>query len=219
MIEQRYVAVVVENDDQKVGDGVKLGRIQIRILPELIDVADKDLPWARPYSSPRNVTYRIPRIGDTVEVVGLDPIYKNLFYTFVIPVDSNVMKNGATYDSLIQSRLDMVKPTGQAYPDVDVTRYDDGTVIFANTQRGDYGIVHNTGTVIYVNKLGKVTIKGGQGDSLKEQLSELQDILSKVVNGANWVGNLGAPVIYKEQATATAALSALQTSIDQLYGE
>jgi hypothetical protein len=52
--------------------------------------------------------------------------------------------------------------------------------------------------------------------SLKHICDELQDILSKVSDGTNWLGNLGAPLVYVRTPVDAPRLVALQTEIGSL---
>ena len=72
-----YTAKVIDIDDTD-----KKGKIQIRILPELKDVANNDLPWAIPFSSynSSSIFSNDPlEVGSIIRVL-VDKYWKRFYY-------------------------------------------------------------------------------------------------------------------------------------------
>ena len=79
-------AKVIDNVDPD-----ELGRVQVRILPELNGIADDaDLPWALPESNSRTGTspgvgrHSIPDIDSHISVLIVDKYWKLIYYKEII---------------------------------------------------------------------------------------------------------------------------------------
>ena len=205
-----YLAKVVNNNDSAFPDKKKLGRVQVRLIPEMETIQDVDLPWAKPFMLPVANSYMIPEIGDVLYVISLDEFYKTLFYLDVAAFD-------ATRNQQVAYQQAAKFATGQ-YPNLKVEQYKDGTCIFRDSTTGDIGVVHKSGTILAIGGDGKVYLQNDSG-SLKEGLLNLINVLTNAINGANWIGNTGSPLIYKKMGTDGATLNDTTTIINSLLGE
>jgi len=202
-----YLARVINNNDATLPDKKKLGRVQVRLIPEMEGIKEVDLPWARPFMLPVANSYIIPEISDIVYVVSLDSFYKNLFYLGVAAFDG-------TRDQTTAYQQAAKFASGQ-YPNLKVEQYKDGTCIFRDSVTGDIGIVHKTGTILAIGGNGKVCLQNDSG-SLQEILDNITKVLGNVTVGSNWLGNLGSPLVYTLQATDSATINSTNSMISSL---
>ncbi len=205
-----YLARVINNNDATLPDKKKLGRVQVRLIPEMEGIKEVDLPWARPFILPVANSYVTPEINDVVYVVSLDNFYKSLFYVGIASFD-NTRQQSSAYQTVSQFA------SGE-YPSLKVEQYKDGSCVFRDSNTGDIGVVHKTGTVVAIGGDGKVYIQNDSG-SLKESIDNLITILQNVITGSNWIGNTGSPLIYIRQGADSATLTSTSTIIDNLLGE
>jgi len=211
MIEPRYyLGVVVDNNDSVLPDKKKMGRIKIKLIPEFEGIMDKDLPWVRPFMLPVANSFTTPEIGDKVYIVSLDDYFQSLFYLGVAAFDSG-RTQAAAYSQAAKFA------SGQ-YPNLKVEQYKDGTCIFRDSATGDIGVVHKSGAIIAISSDGKVAIQNDSG-SLFSVLDNILSIIQHVIVGANWVGNMGIPLIYTQQASDSALATQTTNIINGLLKE
>jgi len=145
-----YYGKVEENNDPD-----KESKIQVRLLPEMKDVAKSDLPWVRPFlveNMTEEATSHCPlEEGSTVWVFFLDEYFKYGFY-----IKATFLDDLFDYDS-VKSDIDSISDLdSQSYPQPKFTRYKDGTIVFHNSETGETGIYHKSGSYNVIDKDGNV---------------------------------------------------------------
>jgi hypothetical protein len=164
--------LVVDNVDPDEKDRVKL-----RILPEMQDVADDDLPFVKPKYKGR----KIPEIDDIV-LVDLDEHFniRNMKY-----YNSVYVLNTTNYDD-ITSDVDAItdKVSTYEYPQPnEYQKFKDGSYVFRNTETGELVFCHNTGVYTIYDEDGNITHYTKDkyfkvyNDKLSMQLSDNGDYL------------------------------------------
>ena len=148
-------AKVVNNNDEN-----KLGKIQVRIYPELIDVDKEFLPWVDFYSNSLNGTsldcgeHTFPEIDSWVRVFVEDyPIFHRV----------KIISNDYVEGLYIYSKSDGLKEIkdgetnlleNQTYPQPIFKFYKDGTIQFHNTNTGESGTLYGDGSYQIKDKNG-----------------------------------------------------------------
>jgi len=152
-----YYAEVIDNDDQNSDDGKKLGRIKVKILPQMNDIKDSLLPWIRPFvqlgMSSSQFSYVSPEIGDKVWIFYTDKYFKNGYYLCGSFID------GFFDYSTIEDELgNIAESLNTTYPNLKFYYVADGSILFWNTDTGDKGFYNNNGSYIFISADGQIYI-------------------------------------------------------------
>jgi len=152
-----YIGTVVTDTDITHIDKKKLGRVQVRIVPELNEILDADLPWAKPFIGPSSTTHavcEVPKKGESVWIFSFASNYRDLRYLPGLFFENFLDVN------TIESKLSSITTLDPGkYPDTQFQSLDDGTVFIRNRLNGDIGVLHSSGTLITINAAGLVTVK------------------------------------------------------------
>ena len=158
-----YKAKVVSIDDKD-----KKGKVQIQILPELKDVATKDLPWAIPFSSANSVTVFSndpPEEGSLIRVL-VDQYWKRFYY-----LGNTLFYDVFNFDT-VKGKLDSATElSNKDYKNLKFRMYKDGGVEFHNNSTGEHGFIHKSGSYIMFDKDGYVIQKDKDGSTYKTSSS------------------------------------------------
>jgi len=154
-------AIVIEYDDSQF-DGNKLSRIQVRILPEMKDVKNKDLPWIEPFSNSIGVStdcreHKVPDVDSQVYVLVLDNYWQTIRYL------SGFFINGFAgyekWENDISSEISDID--SQTYPQPNEFKiFKDGSAYFRNTETGEFGYYNVNGTYTVFDSDGNYYIYG-----------------------------------------------------------
>lgn len=144
-----YRAALVVDDD----DPDQLSRVQVRVFPELKDVEQSLLPWAKPVShslgqGSGHGVHHPPEI-DSFVVVEIKQNWDSFYYDGDKYIEGYAQYGNFTAPSEIGT---------QTYPQPRFTLFKDGSVHFINTETGEQGVVTSTGTKIVSDANGKVSI-------------------------------------------------------------
>ena len=149
-----YYATVINNDDQNHDDGLKKGRIQVQVLPEMKDIDDKYLPWVKPFfnsgMSASSFSYNSPEIDDKVWVLFVDHYWKNGYYL------TGAFINGFFDESVITTKMnDIAETVDTTYPNLKFWLTLDQSLFFFNTDTGDKGFINQNGLYFFIDTDGK----------------------------------------------------------------
>lgn len=149
-----YYGIVVDNNSENKNQSSKDSYIKVRIIPELKDVGENDLPWVRPFTGLGMglslFEHNPPEINDNVWVFFKDePYWKEGFYI-----------SGRYIDGL----FDYTKWDDGKIPDKDTSAYPnprfwyipDGSIFFIDYDTGDKGVLNNNGTYILMKGNGEI---------------------------------------------------------------
>ncbi len=213
-------AKVVANDDS-VGapDYIvpKTGCIKIRIYPELADVADADLPWAMPESvgalgtAAKAGIHAPPMVNSFVRVRIEDAYFRNIFYS-----PGPLATDTYPYSDAVSSLSDIAGLGATLYPDPRLIALPDGTVIFWNSQNGDLGIRHKTGSAVFFASNGEGTVKAANRLSLIANNQAMGDLLKQLINIIEGLTTFGAPPQHAVSPSTITQLEALKASFNDL---
>jgi len=161
-------AQVIEIDDSSV-DGKKLSRIKVKIFPELKDVSDDNLPYAKPYfngySGSKDEAEHNPPEIDSWVVVACHPKFKYFYYLNGSYVEGfNAYQH---WDNTFKSKIKNSDIESQTYPQPHLRVYPDGSCEFWNTETGARGYIHNSGSYSLYDKDGNVFAYMPSGKSIK----------------------------------------------------
>ena len=145
-------AIVIDNNDPD-----KKDRLKLKIIPELVDVSDKLLPWVLPaigYGDGDSCNRSIPDIDSIVEVELTDTFeIRNMRWLCEIAVTDFI-----DYDRVTDS-VDSIgdKVSNYEYPQPQEFQYfKDGSYTFRNTETGELVFCHNTGVYTIYDEDGNV---------------------------------------------------------------
>lgn len=153
-----YTGKVISTDDED-----KLGRIQIKILPEMKDVSDNDCPWIEPFfgnSSEDEIIQDFPPIGTWVWCL-CDKNFYDKYYLHRRNIKG-------TYDfDIIKDLLDKLSDADSSDSDYQYLKfylYEDQSLMFHNTNNGEHGFLHKDETYTLFDKDGNYFIYGKDKD-------------------------------------------------------
>lgn len=147
-------ALVIDNVDEN-----KLGKIQVRVLPELNGVIEEDLPWIIPYNQSDQGTsngvgkHDIPDIGAYIRVMIMDKYWQDIRY---LHEGSNI-SGFYIYEEFEDVKIDEMEDP--EYPQPKFAKTKDGIIKFHNTENGETGLIHPTGSYVFMDKNGDVFVK------------------------------------------------------------
>lgn len=187
----RIGKVVDNNDlDQK-------SKVKVRILPEMEKFKDSELPWVEPKyngnsTTSNSGTRHIPEIGSFIYVEIED------FVDYAMKYRQAEWIEGFDIYNKVSELTSITELGTQTYPQpIYFKRFEDGTIHFHNSDTGETGILHKSGSYIVFNSDGQITINpssqilelGGsslsefvvKGNELKTQLETLQAKFSSLI--------------------------------------
>lgn len=157
-------AKVIDNNDKD-----KKGKVQVQILPEFNNVLDPSiLHWAKPYydkagGSMSAGEHNPPEKDSYIKVIIEDKYWKEVFY-----LDEEYIDGNNSYQLLDQWSSMFPDMQTPVYPNPRFTKYKEGTVVFRNSETGELGLLHKSGTYIYFDDQGKIKIDSlGQDIEIK----------------------------------------------------
>jgi len=216
---------VVDNNDPD-----KLGRLKIRVYPELVDVKESLLPWVERF---KGVSTDGRQVFDPLSVGTLLWVLVSEDWTLFYWV-GEYNQNGKISFSDVESTLSSITDLGSfSYEFCRVQTYEDGTIILHNLDSGTLGIIHSSGSYVILSSDGGVLIKSGNSEfsidetgkykistgsvDLKSTLEDMQSVIANIITPANLVGNLGAPVIYNQVAADLPKIQGVATKLNSLF--
>ena len=163
MIELKlYYGEVINNDDSSEKEG-KLGRIQVRLLPEMKDIPTTFLPWIRPFMSEGmssdHYSFNSPEIGDKIWCL-FDKYFKEGYYLRGAFIDGFF-----DYDSVTSSLSNIDETITTTYPHLKFKKFKDGSIEFHNTDTGEIGVYHNTGSYFLMDADGNIILNNKDGNA------------------------------------------------------
>lgn len=178
-------AEVISTEDPK-----ELGRIQLRIFPELADISEGDLPWCFPMASgPHDGDFSTPLEKQWVYCTVWNKYWSEIsFLPWCMP-DPAKPKFKDFKDKYVSKVKDY-----QGTPDVKHTVgsiLEDGFVIFHDTKESQHGVLHPSGTyamidgegVAHINSIKKLIFHNDDDSVFAAIDSESGDIELKTKGG------------------------------------
>jgi hypothetical protein len=208
-----YIGKVVDNDDSSCDDKQQLGRVKIRVHPEMAETTDDLLPWMRPWDV-LNQQLAVPLVGDWVWCISTDEYAKSWFYGGVLPIDDD-LDIPAT-----MKKIREVAPKAK-YPSTQFWRSADGAIFFVDQFNRCYGTLHPSGAKIITTTDGDVFIRGNQKASLTGGSTNLCNVLTTLATAiadlaspANYIGGAPfAPDIYTKAGETISSMNVLKSDV------
>ena len=145
---------------ESINDPDEIGRIQVRILPEMIGVDNDLLPWVRPFNvggmTRNEFSFNPPPENSRVWVMFIDKYYKKGYYLSGQHID------GFFSYVTAKNKAEQTGESGTAYPNLKFYMMEDGGLIFYNTQTGNMGAVHKDGSYVYLQG-NSIVLNNGTG--------------------------------------------------------
>lgn len=144
------IAKVIDNVDPD-----ELGKIQVRILPEMIDVTDDLLPWAACYQNGIGITdnsgiHKIPEKDSFIRVIVEDWPYMQV----IRYISDDYIEGKYIYSKFSDVSIDELEE--QTYPQPIFQRFEDGTIEFHNSSTGEHGTYYKNGSYFIHDSSGNL---------------------------------------------------------------
>ena len=144
----RTAKVISDNDPEE------LSRVQVRILPEFTEMQESMLPWAyvtypgKGNSSETSV-HNPPEIGSFVRVEIRDKFWKEIYV-----ISDEFLEGFAAYEKWSTAQSGISELSNQTYPQPRFEAFKDGSIFFNNTDTGEKGVYHSSGSYVFMNSAG-----------------------------------------------------------------
>jgi len=136
-----------------INDPDKKGRIRVKIIPHLQEVADTDLPWAVPFSSSLSSSQMendLPLVNTMIRVL-VDNKWKRFYY----------LPNAYFYELFNFDNVSDKLPndvSNKEYQYLSFKLYKDGGLEFHNNNSGDHGFIHKSGSYSIFDNDGNIKV-------------------------------------------------------------
>lgn len=178
-MEKIYIAKVVDNNDPE-----KLGKIKIKIVPEMENFDENLLPWVGIYkqglgTGDNTAVHEVPENNTFIRVLVEDwPFFKRIRY-----ISDDFIEGKSQYE---QFELNIEELSEQNYPQPSFKKYKDGTIVFHNSQTGEHGSYFPNGSYFFIDSNGAPHIfMGNEKLSLKNNLisiGEYFDLFKDIID-------------------------------------
>lgn len=142
-----------------VEDPEELGRVQLRVLPELSEHEEADLPWCFPESSGiHGKSFGLPQVGQAVSCIVWTKLWCEITY---LPIVIRKPKEHPYQDWMDNQRSlidDMANDPEEK--DLVVEQYSDDFSQYHDVGNSEHGFVHPSGTYVSIDKDGTAWMKG-----------------------------------------------------------
>lgn len=142
-----------------VEDPEELGRIQLRVLPELSEHKESDLPWCFPESTGiHGKDFGMPQVGQAVSCIVWTKLWCEITY---LPMVIRKPKEHPYQDWMDNQRSlidDMANDPEEK--DLVVKQYSDDFSEYHDVGNSEHGFVHPSGTYVTIDKDGTAFMKG-----------------------------------------------------------
>ena len=142
-----------------VEDPEELGRVQLRVLPELSEHEESDLPWCFPESTGvHGKDFGMPQVGQAVSCIVWTKLWCEITY---LPMVIRKPKEHPYQDWMDNQRSlidDMANDPEEK--DLVVKQYSDDFSEYHDAGNSEHGFVHPSGTYVTIDKDGTAFMKG-----------------------------------------------------------
>ena len=142
-----------------VEDPEELGRVQLRVLPELSEHEEADLPWCFPESSGiHGKSFGLPQVGQAVSCIVWTKLWCEITY---LPMVIRKPKEHPYQDWMDNQRSlidDMANDPEEK--NLVVEQYSDDFSQYHDVGNSEHGFVHPSGTYVSIDKEGTAWMKG-----------------------------------------------------------
>lgn len=142
-----------------VEDPEELGRVQLRVLPELSEHKEEDLPWCFPESAGiHGKSFGLPQVGQAVSCIVWTKLWCEITY---LPMVIRKPKEHP-YQDWINNQRSLIEDMANDPEEKDlvVEQYSDGFSEYHDVGNSEHGFVHPSGTYVSIDKDGTAWMKG-----------------------------------------------------------
>jgi hypothetical protein len=167
-------------------DPEELGRIQLKVYPELAEIPDADCPWCLPFSGGiHGKSFGVPLVGQLVSAIVFNRFWNEItFLPFNITNPTEHLF--AKWKENQKPKITDMKDDPEEEHLV-VEEYEDGFTTFHDTKNNQHGFLHPKETFVTINKDGdvfmqsikKLTFHNKDSDLMLEADSESGDVTFK----------------------------------------
>ena len=137
-----------------IDDPDKLGKVQIQLIPEMVDIKPNKCPWLQSFngnSSDAEMQNKPPQVGSLVWVLADDLFH----YRYYMPFKYDIP--GKSDYSKVSDLLDEIG-VDSTYKNIVFELYEDQSLSFHDRVEGSHGFIHNTGSYSFFDKDGKLSV-------------------------------------------------------------
>jgi hypothetical protein len=196
----------------------KLGRIQLRVFPELSEIPSDDLPWCFPMNGGvHGKSFGVPLVGQLVYAV----VFSKLFNEIVFLPFNITKPEEHIFDKWMENQRPEVKDmeTDPEEEHLVVDQYEDDFMVFHDTKNNQHGYLHPTGTYLVINKDGSVWVQSVKkyifhnkdSDLLLEADSDTGDVTFKTKGKVDETVDKDRTITIKGELTKTVDKDATET--------
>jgi hypothetical protein len=139
-------------------DPEKLGRIQLKVYPELSDIPDDDCPWCFPANGGvHGKSFSVPLVDQVISCFVLSKYWNEITF-----LPFNVTKpTEHLFDEWIKNQKSKIADmkTDPEEEHLAVDQFEDDFSVFHDSKNSQHGILHPSGTYIFINKDGELFIR------------------------------------------------------------
>lgn len=142
-----------------VEDPEELGRVQLRVLPELSEHDEADLPWCFPESSGiHGKSFGLPQVGQAVSCIVWTKLWCEITY---LPMVIRKPKEHP-YQNWMDNQRSLIDDMANDPEEKDlvVKQYSDDFSEYHDVGNSEHGFVHPSGTYVSIDKDGTAWMKG-----------------------------------------------------------
>lgn len=149
-----YYGIVVDNNSENKDRSVKDSYIKVRVIPELKDIGEDNLPWVRPFTGlgmgASLFGHNPPEINDNVWILFKDePYWKEGYYIPGRYIDG-------LFDYTKWNDSDVPDKNPSTYPNPRFWYIPDGSIFFVDYDTGDKGVYNSNGSYLLIKGTGEI---------------------------------------------------------------
>ena len=139
-------------------DPEELGRIQLKVYPELVDIPDEDCPWCFPHTGGvHGKSFGVPLVGQLVTCVVWNRYFNEItFLPFNITQPTKHLF-GEWVKNQRPKITDMETTPEEEHLGVD--QFEDDFLVFNDSKNSQHGFLHPSGTFGIINKDGSMYVQ------------------------------------------------------------
>lgn len=151
MKELKYCTAIVTN----ISDPNQQGKIQVRLLPYMVDSTEEHLPWYDPFilgsGSDSEYSFNPPKKDSIILVFPSSETLRHGYYLGGDHIEG--LFDYPTIKTIIDSIPEL---TDSEYPNVKFYLMGDGSMQFHNTENSELGVIHQSGSYIIFTTEGNL---------------------------------------------------------------
>ncbi len=154
---QNAIVVNIDDNNHPLSTERQKGRIQIRILPFMLDVPESRLPWYDPFfrgaGSTGKFGFNPPKVNSNILVYPTTDSLRHGYY-----LDGDYISGFFDY-SIVKAKLDTVTELSEStYSKIHFQLLENDNLHFYHESTGESGFIHKSGMYTIYDETGNVTL-------------------------------------------------------------